>query len=692
VLAARVLIASLAVLLLILPGRSWAAALVPAAADGEQVDLEADQLTFDGQLGRYLASGNVRLRQGELQLHSDELWWHRESGAIEASGGVVLEGEGERLSGQRVRYNLNDGTGLVEEGRAFLREQNLRISGARIEKRGASDYRIVDGSFTTCEAAVPSWKFGAGQLDVTAGGYARARHAVFYLKDLPVFYVPYLIYPAKTERESGLLMPRVGYSDRRGMEFSAAYYQVLRRNQDATLYLDYLSDLGLGKGLEYRYVFARDNAGEAEGYHIDAEDGDDRYALDWEHRGTLPGRVRLSADTEYVSDRDYFADFGEEAGEYNKDQSLSIVALSRNWGLYNLVGELRYSENLQRDEPTTLQRLPRISFDAVRQRLGATPFYFAFGSEYTYFWRQEGLKGQRLRVRPALLATWKLWDAVDVIPELGWTERHYWTSGDQSGHQQQGLYDFSTRLSSRFYRVYSRNSASISRIRHMLEPDLAYFYVPDVDQQRLPEFDDFDRIDKAHRIEYGLTQRLTTRSDSGEDLPEYRDLLFFRLSQGYDLRDREGRERFTPLRGLLRLRPAALVELSADLRFDVEAGRWHEYSGAALFRDLRGNRLGLQYRKPAAAADAAADQPEVDYGSLELKLAWLKPVYLGYRNRYDFVAATELEQVLDIEYRHQCWSLFVTLRDRDDEQSIMLSFSLGGIGMVGSVGGNLGGS
>jgi LPS-assembly protein len=82
----------------------------------------------------------------------------------------------------------------------------------------------------------------------------------------------------------------------------------------------------------------------------------------------------------------------------------------------------------------------------------------------------------------------------------------------------------------------------------------------------------------------------------------------------------------------------------------------------------------------------------VDYGSLELKLAWLKPVYLGYRNRYDFVAATELEQVLDIEYRHQCWSLFVTLRDRDDEQSIMLSFSLGGIGMVGSVGGNLGGS
>ncbi|PLX89461.1 MAG: hypothetical protein C0619_11350 [Desulfuromonas sp.] len=675
------------VLLLVLPERLPAAGLFPETASGP-VELEADQLSFDEQSGRYLARGNVRLKRGALQLTSDELWWNRASDDLEARGNVVLDGEQDRLVGDRVRYNLTSGTGLVEEGQAFLGEQNLFVSGSRIEKRGEAEYRIIDGSFTTCEADNPSWKFSAKQLDVTVGGYARARHTVFYLKGVPSFYLPYLLYPAKTERESGLLMPRVGYSDKRGMEFSAAYYQVISRNQDATLYLDYLSELGVGKGLEYRYVFGRDNAGQAHGYHIDAEEGEEnQYALAWEHQGTLPGRVRLSVDGEYVSERDFFDDFGEEADDYNKAQTVSELSLSRSWGVYNLVGQLRYTENLQVDTPSTLQWLPRVSLDAVRHQVAGSPFYFAFASEYTYFWREEGLKAQRLSVRPALLLPMKLWKTLDLVPELGWTERHYWTSSEGSGHEQQGLYDFSTRLSSRFYRIYSRGVET--KVRHLLEPELIYIYVPDVDQEDLPEFDRNDRIEESHRVEYGLTQRVTTRSQTGGGRPEYRDQFFFRLSQSYDLNeDGDIGERFSPLRGQLAFDPFRYFQLAADSRYDLDLGRWLEYSGAGTVHDQRGNRLQLEYRsrRPEALVD------EFDYGSLDLDLAWLKPVYLGYRNRYDFVAEEQLEQVLDVEYRHQCWSLLLTFREREDDQSVMVSFSLGGIGTVGSLGADMGGS
>ena len=674
-------------LLLVLPEQLPAAGLFPETASGP-VELEADQLSFDQQSGRYLASGNVRLKRGALQLTSDQLWWNRASDDLEARGNVVLDGEQDRLVGERVRYNLTSGTGLVEEGQAFLGEQNLFVSGSRIEKRGDAEYRIVDGSFTTCEADNPSWKFSARQLDVTVGGYARARHTIFYLKGIPSFYLPYLVYPAKTERESGLLMPRVGYSDKRGMEFSGAYYQVISRNQDATLYLDYLSDLGVGKGLEYRYIFGQDNAGKANGYHIDAQQGEEnRYALAWEHQGTLPGKVRLSVDGEYVSERDFFDDFGEEADDYNKAQTVSELSLSRSWGVYNLVGQLRYTENLQVDTPATLQWLPRISLDAVRHQLGGSPFYFAFGSEYTYFWREEGLKAQRLSVRPALLLPMKLLKMIDLVPELGWTERHYWTSSEGAGHAQKGMYDFSTRLSSRFYRVYSRGEET--RVRHLLEPELTYFYVPDVEQDDLPEFDRDDRIAESHRVEYGLTQRVTTRSGSGGGRPEYRDQLFFRLSQGYDLRrDVDAGDRFSPLRGQLTYDPLRYFQLAADSRYDLDRGRWIEYSGAGRLHDQRGNRLQLEYR--SRRPDALED--EIDYASLDLGLAWLKPVYLGYRNRYDFVAEEQLEQVLDVEYRHQCWSLLLTFRERGDDQSVMVSFSLGGIGTVGSLGAEMGGS
>jgi LPS-assembly protein len=91
-------------------------------------------------------------------------------------------------------------------------------------------------------------------------------------------------------------------------------------------------------------------------------------------------------------------------------------------------------------------------------------------------------------------------------------------------------------------------------------------------------------------------------------------------------------------------------------------------------------------RREEATTDA------VDYGSVNLSLAWLKPIYLGYRSRYDFVTAEPLEQVLELEYRHQCWSILLKLREREDDQSVMVTFSLGGIGQVGASGASMGGS
>jgi LPS-assembly protein len=72
-------------------------------------------------------------------------------------------------------------------------------------------------------------------------------------------------------------------------------------------------------------------------------------------------------------------------------------------------------------------------------------------------------------------------------------------------------------------------------------------------------------------------------------------------------------------------------------------------------------------------------------------VAWLKPVYLGFQQRYDFNAGKSLERVLDIEYRAQCWSVLLTLRDRLEDKEYLVSFALGGLGRVAKFGGSLGG-
>lgn len=678
------------VLLLCGPGLLAAAGLEQAGAENVPIELEADQLTYDRETGVYRATGDVRLVKGEVEVRGESLLWNQQSGEIEADSGIRVQSPTEELSGSSARYNINLGTGTITGGTIFLRDENLRIKGERIERLGENEYRVDRGTFTTCDGEVPSWKFGASRMDVTLGGYARARNMVFYLKDIPSLYFPYMIYPAKTERESGLLIPGAGYSDKRGFQYSTAYYQVLGVNQDATLYLDYLSTMGIGKGLEYRYIFAGDNAGEARFYHIDVDEVDDevvdeeRYAIEWDHTGNLPGGVRMIADVEYVNDRDYFKDFGDVAGKYNKDKVESIFSLTRSWGKTSLAGEMKYTKDLENDVDTTLQQLPRITLDVARTGIGRSIFSYAFAGDYTRFWRQEGLRGERLMIEPTLAADFRLWNVISVTPEISYRERYYWGLSDDSEADNEGLPEFSTRFHTKLQRIFSDGLWRADKLKHTLEPEVVYRFIPEKDQSHLPNFDTHDRTKEANQVEYALVQRLTARFDREEGEPVYRDLLYFRLSQTYNLTSEASGMRYEEIRAETRVTPLDWLVFDSDVTFDVDSGKWSEATLELDLGKIDGNRLGLEYHYDRVE--------EVDYGRVNLSIDVLDPVYLNYEQRYDFTTDVILEELIGVEYRQQCWSAMLSYRDREDDRAVMLTFTMRGIGSVGGFSAGLGGS
>ncbi|MBD1399786.1 LPS-assembly protein LptD [Pelovirga terrestris] len=658
---------------------------------GEPVYLEADELSYDHEAELYQARGDVRLNQGELQVLSEQMSWSRATGEVEASGNVQFLSPTETLTGSTACYNLDAGTGRVDQGYFYLLEENLHVRGSTIEQLGEDDYRITSGTFTTCDGTVPDWKFGAGKIDVSLGGYARARHMVFYLKDIPTLYFPYMVYPAKTERESGWLIPSAGYSKKRGFSYGAAYYQVLGVNQDATFYLDYLSKMGIGKGLEYRYIFGRDNAGEARVYHIDVQEVDDvrvdeeRYALEWIHSGTLPGRIRMVADALYVNDDEYFKDFGEVAGDYNRDQVQSTFSLSRNWRRANLVSILQYTKNLETDQRTTLQLLPRINFNIARTAIGNTALAYEWGSEYTHFWRREGMSGQRLMVRPVVSVNPRLFNLLSVNPSVAYRQRYYWDLDQESSTQQTGLFEVTTRVSTPpLQRTYDLPFGAVGRVRHAINPEVIYDYIPEKDQQHIPRFDSFDRIAPKNRIEYALVQRLRARLDDETGQRQYRDWLYLRLSLLQHLSKDQTAKGFGEARAQLTLLPVPQVRLATDVIVDSRTNELKELLVEGQVADRSENYLRVSYN-----IDRRTD---LDYGEVNLGLGFLQPIYLTYQQRYDFFTNDRLEERIGIEYRRQCWSLLLTLRDRTDgEQSFMLTFSMLGLGSVGGFSGGLGG-
>lgn len=642
----------------------------------EPVQLEAEELVFDQASGTYLAEREVVLRQGEQELRADRVRWKDDTSEAEAFGDVHFSGPDGVLSGDEMFLNLASGLGQVVNGRILVREPKFYINGSSIAKTAERGYRVENGTFTSCDGPKPSWKFTARELDVTLGGFAWAKHVKFHIYDVPILYLPVFGYPVQTERQSGFLIPSVGYSDQRGAQLFMSYYQVISRNQDATLYLDYLSRLGLGKGLEYRYFLGHDNKGALKGYHVSGLSGnDDRFAFDWRHQGTLPGQVRLIADVEYVSDRDFFSDFGEAAGDYNKDEINSVIAASRHWGKNNLVGQLKYKKDLESSNDETLQRLPEIRFAMLKRRLWDSPFYFDLDSSAVHFWRKEGLKGSRLSLRPALTGVFRPAGVFDVTTELGYQERLYASS---QGEQREGLFDFSTRISSRLARVYAIGGKTVDKIQHVLQPEVLYQYRPFEDQSDLPQFENEDYLFGRNTISYGLVNRLIARSQAPTGQVDYREFLYLRLAQEFDIEESQRvlsplseNRPFSDLRAELILRPTQWSYIDIDSRYDISGPNnfltFHLDTG---LKSQRGNAISLRYNYTLDAQE---------YFAAKLDLSLLKPLYLSYENRYSLEGGVELENILNLEYRAQCWSVYLTYRNRPNDQEVTVNFALAGL-------------
>jgi LPS-assembly protein len=676
----------------------------PAATPAEgapPVTLSAEQLDYDGATRVFRARGGVVLEQEGLRLTADELFWQDSTRDVVANGQVRLADPGGELQGSNVTANLATGLGRVSAGRVFLRERNFHLTGTELERLGEASYRVTDGHFTTCDGAVPDWRFSAAQVDVDLGRYATARHVWFEVNNRPLLYLPYLVFPVKRERESGFLLPRAGYSSRKGTLLSLAWYEVIDRHLDATVYLDYLSRIGLGKGLEYRYVLGGDNRGEALLYHVSGiNENSNSYALDWQHDGTLPGGVRLAANVEYVNKREYFEDFGETADEYNRDHTVSTLLMQRNWEKLNLTGFARYIKNLEGDNDTTLQRWPEFAMDVPFYRLETMPLYTSTELRATNFRRDTGAEGQRLFLRQGLGLVLKPGSWLEFSPEVAVYGRAY--HGD-SGDETDLLPEYGATLSTRLQRVFPFARWGIDRLQHSIEPQIRYRYIPDSDQEDLPLYDLNDRIGRIslfdndlvgalNFLEYAVVNRLTARSTGADGTSAYRELINLRLSQAYDIEEKrdaaeDDPEPFSDLRTELGLYPTPATSLTLDARIRVYDGpSFSQVNAGAGYADGHGNGAQVSYSYRSAESGFG----QTDYLQMRLETALLAPVYANIEERYDLIKKTALETVVNLEYRAACWSLFLTYRDRPESQEILLSLALSGLGRVGGFGSTMG--
>ncbi len=430
--------------------------------------LEADEVTYDQQLDQYVARGNVQISKADKRLSADFIQYdHRTQSAI-ARGNVVLAVGQDVLSGAFMQIDLESQMGFIENAYLFLKENNFHITADKIEKTAENTYRIDAATLTTCDGSKPSWKISARDVRIKADGAGTAKHAVLRARNLPVLYTPFFYYPARKDRQSGFLMPELGESERKGYEYNQPFFWAISESADATIYTHYMSSRGLKPGAEFRYFLSERSSGAfmLDGLHDNKTDdggksssdygyrdageevlrtNQNRYWFRMSHHQPVPWGFFAKFDLDVVGDQDYLREFPSgymgyedtneyflkafhrQLDDYNDPIRVNRLNLNRLWPKFSLNFEPRWNDDSRRNINTsdTLQRLPLIAFDGVKQKILTSPFYFDLASQYNYFWRDTGTRGQRLDVQPRIYIPLRLKKYLTVEPSAGYRQTLY---------------------------------------------------------------------------------------------------------------------------------------------------------------------------------------------------------------------------------------------------------------------------
>lgn len=391
------------------------------------------------------ASGNVILERGDESLKADFARYFTTTDWVFVRGNVVVRMGRDELKASEAEFDLNAGTGWLKNGSVFMAGPHIYFAGENVIKHWGDRYTFENAKVTACDGPVPAWSVAAQEAVVEIDGYATLSHSTFQVMDKGVVYSPYMVLPAKTTRQSGLLKPDYGYSSLHGIYATIPWFWAIDKSRDLTFYATWLERTGFMPAVEYRshatdrdktwlaLDFLVDSTAIYDDYKdpIDARDGQvrtnrNRYWL----RGMSQGQIGHSPwyykyDLDYVSDQNFLREFqqrmtgfdatrnaladffGRDLQELDKNR-ITEGYVYRDWERFRFSFGGRYEENpalghgnAPHDTDTTVQQIPGLNAYLYKGRaLPDLPLEVEAQLDSAYMYRAKGTHGLRTEIYP----------------------------------------------------------------------------------------------------------------------------------------------------------------------------------------------------------------------------------------------------------------------------------------------------
>ncbi len=691
--------------------------------------IRAQKLFYYAETKVFVAEGEVVIEGEDFTVFCKRARYEMETRTVFLWGPLTITTDGDKLEGASGWLNLETYHGEVRDGHLYLRpgrvkalalaQTTVHVLAQKMEMRGKDRYQAKKAIITTCEVCYPQktcepdWSFRCREIKITPAGKAKAKHLTFNIKKIPVGYSPYVSLSVKTERHSGFLLPRLAHGSREGTGLELPFFWDVNDSLDFTFYPLYTRKRGFMAGLESNYALTDFSKGtlrirylkdrlKDHDYNNDGiiRDNQKRYWITAKINQRLAREWELFLDLDLLSDKDflyefmggalgfershasYLQRFGRGLEEKNTRYRTSRLWLNHPHGNYfTQASATYYDSQIPGRQDETLQPLPHVYFSRLTSPFWG-PFNLRYMQDYVYWWREKGFRGHRLELVPQISLAPNFWPPLDL--RLSYLLRHtlYWVNWrDRRGHEHltRTLYEIEGLAGMNISRVYSFYHFGLLGLKHLLRPEVRYFYRPPVNQKDLPEFTLSDRLEPVNRIDYGILQFITAKKKMGPGF-RYFDLVRLWIHQSYDFREasrelksaHEQRRPFSDLYFEGEVRFPGRLYLRGTTSYNFYGLGWVTVNISADLRNPKGEYLGFDYRWDKAR--------NIDQFNFRFRKNVYRGFFTAYRMQYSLKENEISNSELDLEYRARCWWGILRIFHNPDETRYSFYVNLIGIG------------
>ncbi len=665
------------------------------------------------------ADGHVEVIWQDYIIYADAIEFNLKSKELFAEGRVTMSAKDMVLSGEKLVFNLKTQKGELVDTYGLM-SPFIRYDTDRLIQTDRQTLTFQRLNFTSCAQIFPRWRITSRRGKIKKEKYIEMNNVLLRIKNIPVFYLPYLRYPVQKDgRATGLLFPGIGNSDLRGFFVQNAFFWAIRPNIDMTFGLDYFAKLGIGFSDELRYLF-RNTSGSARFYYFKYrkdngvyDDAASDYYMEADHKQILPFLNSNLVLTVNRQSRPGFLRLFDNSFDRNLTTNFqSSLAWTSSFSNMNISLSASHRETyyIFANSSRIVDYLPALAFNLNQQKLGKLPGYFSLAMDYQNL-RRSGItyedepefvndfRSQRLTVTPAYSLPLLKLPWLNFSLNLLAKNTLYAKSLDPLSKKivSEPLYmKYQTATLSWqgpiFFRIFNSGR---NKLKHVIEPGFEFRYATKVDNRdRLVPVDYFD-YPSYSKAGFSLTSRLL-KKDNGDNASAS-EWLTYTIAQEYYFDAAEANyfrkingeyPRFSELNNTLRFKPSSDFAVDASFVYNYYIHGPSRLNLSAAYNrpgaPLTGSLSYSIYRNPYRNAEYVFNRTILG-GSINLNFPGF-PLKLLAGIDYDFTAREFRYGAINASFDYQClvfsteFKVFSYLGR--SEFQFRFGLSLGNLGMV----------